>query len=172
LQTSCPSEDFAKILTRTKSFNREICALSCTPEKENQVYAKNIVVGFWETNTVEVFKLDEGSFTFVSTTPPLVMPSLPSLPRSVLLRTFDSEEKYLIAGLADGTVVASAIRNKTLQERRVFSLGATSINLSNYTAGRTKALFASGSRAAVFSISSGTLRHSPVLVKVKPDFYL
>jgi DNA damage-binding protein 1 len=99
---------------------------------------------------------------------------LPGLPRSVLLHNFgagrntkDTDfQPYVVAGLADGTVVCLGIRNNELKDQKLFSLGTAPVSLAVLTIDGNRVVFATGSRAAVFYWDKQRLRQSPVMLKV------
>ena len=76
-------------------------------------------------------------------------------------------QPYVVAGLVDGTVACVSFRNNELRDQKLFSLGATPVKLSVSTIDGNRAVFATGSRAAVFYWDKQRLRQSLVMLKVR-----
>ncbi|KAI0061660.1 hypothetical protein BV25DRAFT_1857049 [Artomyces pyxidatus] len=154
-----------------KDLGEEISVLTCNPMDPLKPFSIFVAVGFWKSKRVELLYI-------VSTNTPLApsCPSVtvPSLPRSLLFHNFGQGRSpgqpdhmpHLLIGLADGTLVSYAIAsNKTLEDRRVFSLGSMPVSMACHEVGGRQTVFASGSRAAILYLGKGTLAHSPVLLK-------
>ena len=126
------------------------------------MFSLYIAVGYWSTYAVDLLSVasTDGQFEPVCNTI-----SLPALPRSLLLHDF-SNAPHLLVGLRDGTLVAFAFAMNELQDKRVFSLGAEPVELTQFEMGEKKVVFASGGRAALFYLERGILQHSSILIKV------
>ena len=93
----------------------------------------------------------------------------------MLLHDFGNQEVgpryYLMAGLANGTVIAMPFDGKgTVGEKKVFALGGAPVSLSRCSVAGKSAIFACGARSAIFYLSGDSINHSPVLVKVRVAF--
>ncbi|KZT73848.1 hypothetical protein DAEQUDRAFT_357103 [Daedalea quercina L-15889] len=149
----------------------EIAAVSCAPFDIAKNYASTIAVSFWGTNRVALLSLASAE-SYLST---LCEVSLPSLPRSLLLHNFGSGRNkkeadfrpHLLAGLADGTVVSFAFKEKDgeLADQKQFSLGSAPIAFTTCVVDGRRAVFASGSRASVIYWDKQRLHQSPVMLK-------
>ncbi|KII87876.1 hypothetical protein PLICRDRAFT_42399 [Plicaturopsis crispa FD-325 SS-3] len=147
----------------------EISAISCTPFNPNDYFTTSIALSFWGCNIVEIFSLanKQGKLVSVAKSPPL-----PAVARSLLFYDFahDRTSKktvfrpYLLAGCADGSLVSFSWHGKELINQDTAALGATPLTLTATNVNGVDAVFACGSRAAVFFWDKG-LRHSPVSVK-------
>ncbi|KAA1475747.1 hypothetical protein DENSPDRAFT_842582 [Dentipellis sp. KUC8613] len=153
----------------SKKFDHEIAVISCSPV-DNKPYSPYAVVGFWDTNSVEVLSLTSADSYLM---PVCVGVTLPALPRSVLLHNLGADRKlkpleyqpYLLVGLADGTVLSYSFLNQELKDCRVTSLGAAPVTLTACGSEDKPMVFASGSRAAVLFWNNGRFQNSPVLLK-------
>lgn len=152
----------------------EISAISCTPLNPTRAFSQNIVVSYWETNSIEIFTVAESGFKSVHKSPPL-----PSLVTSLLLYNFglDNSPKgsnhhpYLLAGLSDGSVATFTYHEQQLKDRKIITLGHTPVNLFPCTVDGTRTLLAAGNRAVVFAFERNRLVHSPILLKVNLHWY-
>jgi DNA damage-binding protein 1 len=150
------------------AFASEISAVSCTPLNPSRNFTHYIATSFWGSNCVKLFS-PESNLTRICETP-----SLPALPRSLLLHNFgqststkDSDyHPHLLVGLTDGTVVSYAFENKELVDQSIFSLGDLPVFLSVCQVDSRKTVFACGSRTSILFWERETLLHSPVILKV------
>jgi DNA damage-binding protein 1 len=149
-------------------FASEISAVSCTPPNSSKNFTNYIAVSFWGSNCVKLFS-PESNLTVICETP-----SLPALPRSLLLHNFGQSTRtkdpdyhpYLLVGLTDGTVVSFAFQNKELVDQNIFSLGELPVFLSPCQVDSRKTVITCGSRASILFWERETLHHSPVILKV------
>ncbi|EJC97967.1 uncharacterized protein FOMMEDRAFT_162310 [Fomitiporia mediterranea MF3/22] len=142
----------------------EISALSISPMKRGANFSSFVALGFWSSHEVKVLRLP--TFEQIDAVPVV----MPHLPRSLLLCDFSEEEskphRYLMVGLANGTVVSMPFAEKgVLGEKKFFGLGGAPVSLSRCEVNDKPAVFASGARSALFYRSKDTLSHSPVLIK-------
>jgi DNA damage-binding protein 1 len=110
-------------------------------------------------------------FTVICTTP-----SLPALPRSLLLHNFGSNhtdhsnyKPHLLIGLNDGTLISYVYdeTDRTLSAKMTTSLGPAPVYLTAFDVDDTCSVFACGSRAEVLYWDTQRLQHSPVSLKVR-----
>ncbi|TFY70381.1 hypothetical protein EVG20_g2619 [Dentipellis fragilis] len=153
----------------SKKFEQEIAVISCTPV-DNKPYSPYAVVGFWDSNHVQILSLTSVDSYLM---PVCEGVTLPALPRSVLLYNLGSDRKlkpleyqpYLLVGLTDGTVLSYSFPNQELKDCRVTSLGAAPVMLTACGSEGKPMVFASGSRAAVLFWNNGRFQNSPVSLK-------
>ncbi len=123
-----------------------------------------LAAAFWGSNAAILLKLPTlGPVSAIS-----LSKGEAHLPRSVLLHTFGDTQPYLLAGLANGTLVAYELDNRTLEPKgkRVMSLGNLPLTLTPCRHGSEKpVVFVSGSRPAVLFLDNGRLHHSPIVLK-------
>lgn len=129
------------------------------------------MVSFWGSNRVDVYKLEHTGLELLYQTP-----SLPALPRSLLLHNFGTGlqpsepdyRPYLLAGLADGNAVSFAFNGagKLLSEQKIMNLGNAPVVFTTCEVDGRKAVFACGSRVAILFSNKERLQHSPILLKV------
>ena len=106
--------------------------------------------------------------------PGVAWPSLPSLPRSVLLHNFGTGNRpkeadfrpYVVAGLADGSVACVGVRDEELRDVKMFPLGTAPVALARCSVDGKRAVFANGSLSSVLYWDKQRLRQSHVMVKV------
>jgi DNA damage-binding protein 1 len=99
--------------------------------------------------------------------------ALSALPRSVSLYNFGNHppggpdfHPYLLAGLADGTLVSFAMKDNSLSDKKVISLGDAPVCLAACEVENRRAVFACGSRAAAIFWDKDRLQYPAVLLKV------
>lgn len=139
------------------------------PMNESKPWSLHIVVSYWGSNRIEILSNGDGFTSLCKSSP------LPALVRSLLFYNFgqDHDTKgsdyhpYVLAGLADGSVVSFSFRNKQLKDQKIFSLGNLPVSLTACTVDEKRAVFASGSRATVLFSEKQRLQHSPILLKVR-----
>ena len=155
------------------SGGKEIAAISCAPLDSTKNFSPFVAVSFWESNTIQLLNVKDPETPLL---PHSTSASLPALPHSLLLHNFgtgrnlqDADfQPYVVAGLADGTVACLSFRNNSneLKDQKLFSLGTAPVSLTVTEIDGKRAVFATGSRAAVFYWDKQRLRQSPVMVKV------
>lgn len=141
--------------------------MSCTSFDPSKKFSLYIAVSFWQSNTIAI--LDTKTLTLKAESTPL-----PALPRCILLHNFGTGrtkkepdfQPYVVAGLADGTVTCVSFRNEELRDHKLFTLGTAPVSLSVWNIEGKRAVFATGSRSAVFYWDKQRLRQSPVMLKV------
>jgi DNA damage-binding protein 1 len=155
----------------------EIAAVSCTPLDSSKNYSTHFAVASWRTHVVEVLQTTRSEnaqavdLTTICRTEPMS-----SLPRSLLLYNFglakvrkeEDYRPYLLAGLADGSLVSYVFdpKERKLKDKRMVSLGTTPVALVPITVNERPSVCACGTRASFFFFVQGRLRHSPILVNV------
>jgi len=152
----------------------EISAVSCTPLDPTKNFTSNVAAAFWHTNQVKILKFSQEGFTFVAQSPKLSAPV-----RSLLFYKFGTGNKsddkdyhaFLLAGLADGSLVTMAWVNNELQDPKVISLGAAPVCLSSYEIQGKRTALAAGSRSVVISWDKSRLKYSPVTLKVCLNYF-
>lgn len=160
------------IYFRTRDFpGKEVSAISCAPLDPAKAFSTTIAISFWGSNEISLLSLkDEKTYLEpIHTSAPL-----PSLPCSIILHNFGQGRKskdpdyrpFVIAGLADGTVACMALQDKELRDLKFFPLGSTPVSLSVSEIDGKRAIFACGSRTAVFYWEKQRLRQSSVTLKV------
>ncbi|KAI0720554.1 CPSF A subunit region-domain-containing protein [Cerioporus squamosus] len=155
-------------LLKTRDFSDDICAISCRPLDSTKNFTTLIAVSFW-SNRVAI--LSVGPNADVLST--VCETTLPALPRSVLLHNFGKGagpgspdfHLHLLAGLADGTLVTYAVRDKELHDRKQSSLGNAPASLSVCDVDGRTVVFASGARANVLFWDKQRVRPSPTSLK-------
>ncbi|KAF8333519.1 mono-functional DNA-alkylating methyl methanesulfonate N-term-domain-containing protein [Cantharellus anzutake] len=149
---------------------REVCALSINPMWSSFPHESRVLAAaFWGSNAVNLLKLP--TLQPVSAIP--LSQGESHLPRSVLLHTFGDTQPYLLAGLADGSLVAYELEKRTLEPRgkRVMGLGNLPMILTPCRHGADKpVVFVSGNRPAVLFLDNGRLQHSPIVLKASRGF--
>ena len=133
-----------------------------------------LAVSFWGSNTVIVVALDDPQG--LSTKYDVLLPALPS---SLLLHNFGKSARakdpdfhpYLLAGLADGTLITFALREGKLADKKMSSLGGAPVSLSVCAADGRTVVFASGARTNILFLDRERLQTSPVAVKVGSASY-
>lgn len=133
------------------------------------MFTTRVAVSFWEDNTVGLYGLQGNKLQIVSQCDPLT-----SLPTSLLLHNFGTGRKtkdadyrpVVIAGLSDGSIISFSFRENQLQDKKIFSLGGTPVQLSSCDVDGKRAVFASGSTSAILYWDKQSVRYSPVLIKV------
>lgn len=133
-------------------------------------YTRSFAVSFWGSHVVAIYHLKtkpELSLQWVCESPTLTV-----LPRSLLFYSFGTTEgngyaPHLLVGLADGTVVSFKFADKSLQDKKVFSLGELPVFMKACMADDKPTVFACGSRASILSWEKETLQHSAVNLKVR-----
>ena len=151
----------------------EISTVSCTPQDPSKYFSNYVTVSYWGKNEIEVFVLDRQGFVSVSKSPPL-----PALVRSAILYNFGSDAStkgadyhpHILAGLADGSVVYFAWKDKQLKDRKTISLGHSPVSLTVCEVDGKRAVFAAGNRATVLSWEKKRVHTSPIMLKV-PNLY-
>ncbi|KAK7464711.1 hypothetical protein VKT23_005917 [Stygiomarasmius scandens] len=146
----------------------EISAVSCAPLDPTKNFTSNVAAAFWHTNQIKILKFSQEGFTFVAQSPKLSAPV-----RSLLFYNFGTGNKsddkdyhaFLLAGLADGSLVTMAWVNSELQDPKVISLGAAPVCLSSYGIQGKRTALAAGSRSVVISWDKSRLKYSPVTLK-------
>ena len=134
-------------------------------------YSGLIAVAFWGTNAVRLLKPVTG---LEDTKTNISPPTLPSLPRSILLHNFGfgtsskgaDYRPFVIAGLADGTIACFAIKDDELRDLKMFPLGTAPVSLTSCSVDGKRAVFANGSLSSVLYWDKQRLRQSHVMVKV------
>ncbi|KAK7682424.1 hypothetical protein QCA50_014629 [Cerrena zonata] len=120
-------------LLQFDSLHKEICSISCQSFDHAGMFTTRIAVSFWEDNTIALYGFQGNKLQLLSKSDPL-----PSLPNSVLLHNFGSGRKAkdtdyrpcVLAGLVDGSILTFSFRDNQLQDKKVFSLGGTPVQLS------------------------------------------
>jgi DNA damage-binding protein 1 len=152
--------------------NREISMVSCTPLDPSKFFSTLIAVSFWGSNCVEIFSLERTEPHMKSL---CKTQALPSLPRALLLQQFSrpgnepscsSDAAHLLVGLGDGNVVSFVFKDNRLGDSKFTSLGNGPVCMTTCEVDGKPAVFASGSRAAVFFWERNRLQNSPVMLKV------
>lgn len=170
----CRSIDDHGVATREKTFDDEISCVSCLPVDPTKPYTPQVVVGFWESNRVQILSIIDGSNHFK-----LICSSEPysSVPRSVLLHNFGTSRDrnqpdyrpHLMVGLADGTVVSQAYNSSeyTLEPPNSSALGGAVVHLVSYDVGGEPCVFACGNIGEVYYWNNTRLQRSPISLKVR-----
>ena len=159
-------------------------ALSIDPLSPPAAFAKYFAAGFWDSTSVELFKLENksGRLCLERVSDEL---SFSALPRSVLLHNFtsknggaSSQRWHLLVGLTDGMLVVYPISlgqdekkgNEKLifGERKTFSLGTAPVTVGKCVVAGKDAIIAVGGRAMVLDWNAGGVQCSQVPVKVVP----
>ncbi|KAH7910836.1 CPSF A subunit region-domain-containing protein [Hygrophoropsis aurantiaca] len=148
----------------------EISAVSCTPLDPSKPFATCAAVSFWESNHVEIVSL-----TAQSSIPTLCKtPSLTSLPRSLLLNNFASNDPqgrneihpHLLVGMSDGSVGSFVFKGgKELVDQKFNSIGGLPVSLHSCDINGRQVVFACGSRTSILFWEKDRLRQSPLMVK-------
>ncbi len=147
----------------------EISAISCTPLNPTRAFSQNVVVSYWESNTIEIFTIAESGFKSTYKSPPL-----PSLVNSLLFYNFGSDNSpkgsdyhpYLLAGLSDGSVATFTYQEQQLKDRKIVLLGHAPVSLIPCAVDGARTVLAAGNRAVVFAFERNRLVHSPILLQV------
>jgi DNA damage-binding protein 1 len=147
----------------------EISTVSCTPQDPSKYFSNYITVSYWGRNEIEVFGLNHQGFVSMSKSPPL-----PALVRSAILYNFGSDASakgadyhpHVLAGLADGSIVYFAWKDKQLKDRKTILLGHAPVSLTVCQVDGKRAVFAAGSRATVLSWEKKRVHTSPIMLKV------
>ena len=159
-------------LVTSHTFPNEVCAISCQPLDPAKSYASSMAVSFWGSNEVLILALDTPNpFHQIANAPRV---TLPSLPRSILLHNFGTSGQtthpefrpHLLIGLADGTLITYAFRDKGLHDRKQSSLGNAPVSLSVCQSEERTVVLASGSRANLLFWDNQRIKPSPVSIKV------
>lgn len=146
----------------------EISAVTCIP-MEKKDFATVIAASFWGSNVVGIYSVDKPNGPHLI----CASPELPALPRSLLFYSFGTEIKtegyapHLLVGLADGTAASFKYKNRSLQEKKLFSLGELPVFMSACKVENKHTVFACGSRASILFWDRETLQHSAVNLKVR-----
>ncbi|GJE83978.1 DNA damage-binding protein 1 [Phanerochaete sordida] len=165
------SPDRQITLIQSREFpDREIARLSCAPLDASKNFSPFVAVAFWQTNTVALLSTKDPARPLSTHAE---SGALPALAHSLLLHNFGlgrntsdvDFQPYVVAGLVDGTVACIGFRNNELREQKLFSLGVVPVSLSVVKIDAKRAVFATGSRAAVFYWDKQRLRQSPVMLK-------
>ncbi|THV04459.1 hypothetical protein K435DRAFT_649225 [Dendrothele bispora CBS 962.96] len=149
-------------------YKTEISAVSCTPLNSSKNFTSNVAVAFWHTNRIKILKFSEEGFTFITESPELSAPA-----RSLLFYNFGIDNKpdesdyhaFLLAGLADGTLVTMTWIRNELHSVKVVSLGAGPVCLSADEVQGKRTVLAAGSRSVMVSWEKSGLHYSPVTLK-------
>ncbi|KAF8650163.1 hypothetical protein AX16_005397 [Volvariella volvacea WC 439] len=165
-------QKFREVLSGIPSHS-EISAVSCMPLDPKKPFASLIPVAYWGSNIIEVILLDRTGFVSVCKSAPL-----PAVVRSLTLFSFGAAEDavqntgnhnqsnpHLVAGLADGSIVTFAWKDKQLKDRKIVSLGHTPVALAPCMVEGNRAIFAAGYRAMMLSWDRKRLRYSPIMLK-------
>jgi hypothetical protein len=143
--------------------------LTCLPHSATLQKSPVIVVGFWGSNKVGIYRqkrFDQPQQVFV----------MPHLPRSVLLTSFQSpksadnlERVHLLVGLGDGSLYQALldVENGKALESRITDLGRRPVKLSHCRTKDGWGAFACGNRATIIYYERGRARHSPLSLKVR-----
>lgn len=153
---------------RFDSVHKEICSISCQSFDYAGMFTTRLAVSFWSNNTVALYGFQGNKLQLLSQCDPLS-----SLPKSVLLHNFGVGRKakdadyrpYILAGLVDGSIISFNFRDNQLQDKKVFSLGGTPVQLSPCDIDGRRAVFASGSTSAILYWDKQSIRYCPVLIK-------
>ncbi|KAL1677809.1 mono-functional DNA-alkylating methyl methanesulfonate N-term-domain-containing protein [Schizophyllum commune] len=151
-----------------------ICVLPPEP-KDGKVpkQSKQIAVAYWDRPSIDIFKLkrkavgraDDGVVEELTHT----TDALPALVRCLTVQHFGGKDEgrhtYLIAGLANGSVVTYALRDGVTHDRKVTSLGSAPVSLAVYLKDGEPAVFAAGQHAALWSWEKKRLHHAAVMVR-------
>ncbi|KAF7790799.1 hypothetical protein EIP86_001756 [Pleurotus ostreatoroseus] len=151
---------------------QEISALSCAPLDPTKNFSLYIAVAFWGSNVIRLLTLDP-STRLQDIGDPQKFPTLPSLPRSVLLHNFGTGNRpkdpdyhpYVVAGLADGSVACFNMKGNELKDMKLFPLGTAPVTLVACDIDDKRAVFANGSQSSVLYWDKQRLRQSYVMVK-------
>ncbi|KAF5362887.1 hypothetical protein D9758_007154 [Tetrapyrgos nigripes] len=163
------SEGSTDPIKRRPWFKSEISAVSCTPLNPSKNYAQHVAVAFWHTNQIKIYKLTEVGFAVVAQSP-----CLPALVRSVMFYNFGTEvdkplerdyHAYMVAGLADGSLVTLAWVDGEMKDMKVVSLGKYPVSLAPHEIGGRRTIIATGSRSVMVSWEKSRLQYSPVNLK-------
>jgi DNA damage-binding protein 1 len=138
--------------------------VSCTSHDPFNKSLEYILVSFWGSNRVDIFT---SSLIKISSTP-----SLPALPRSLLLYNFyppsQSAKVILLVGLSNGTLSSFTFNDNTLSDQKVMNLGEAPISsLTTCELNGKKGIVACGSRAGVLYVVRERFCHSPILLTVR-----
>lgn len=160
------------MISRDKDLGCEISTVSCQPLDRSKYYSKTAVVGFWDSNNVQILSFgSKNAFELICDSE-----YLSALPRSALLYQFGDEKSdhvpHLLIGLADGTLVTFLYdeAGRALESKTTISLGTTAVHLTHCEINETSSVFACGSRAEVLFWNMQRLQHSPVVLKVITSF--
>ncbi|KAI0754895.1 mono-functional DNA-alkylating methyl methanesulfonate N-term-domain-containing protein [Daedaleopsis nitida] len=153
-------------LQMTRDYPDEICAISCKPLDSSKSFAKSVAVSFWGSNKVAILSLGQNLLA------PVCEVTTPALPRSLLLHNFGTSgptggdfRPYLLVGLADGTLLTYAFRDKELVDRKQSSLGNAPVSLSVVESEKRTVVLVSGTRANLLFWDRQRVRPSPVSIK-------
>lgn len=128
-----------------------------------------IPISFWERKDICIYQFTQLGFSLTYRTPPL-----PALVRSLLFVNFgmatntksEDYRPYLLAGLADGSLVTYVWKDGELKDRKIITLGHTPVTLTPCIIDGRSTVFAAGNRAMVLSWDKKKLSYSPIMLKV------
>ncbi|KIM43302.1 hypothetical protein M413DRAFT_444121 [Hebeloma cylindrosporum] len=167
----CIEYDASKFKELIKhSAKSEISAVSFIPLNPQKPFSMNVVVSYWSSNIIELFTIEKGTLTSSNETR---TPPLPAVVRSILLYNFGSDtsskgsdyQPYLLAGLGDGSVVSFTLKDGSLKDQKILSLGHAPVTLTPCVVDGKKSVFAAGNRATVFFCDKNRLVNSAVVLK-------
>ncbi|PBK75055.1 hypothetical protein ARMSODRAFT_929129 [Armillaria solidipes] len=146
----------------------EISCVSCIPMNESKYFSIQVAVAFWHTNQIKIYNIAPSGFTFQYETP-----QLPATVRSILFYNFGTTEKngdnykpYLLAGLANGTVVSFVWSGNQFTEMKLVALGSGPVELSpNKIRDGTRAVLAVADKTMVISCPKGRLQYSHIILR-------
>lgn len=122
-------------------------------------------MAYWQSKVIEIFKSIQSSVEVVATSP-----VLSSVVRSLLFfqatsADGDTSPTFIIAGLADGSLVHFQWTKDGLLDMKTISLGAAPVSLTVCPVDGSDTIFATGSRSLILSWEKKRLRSSPILLK-------
>jgi DNA damage-binding protein 1 len=138
-------------------------------------FTHRVIVAYWESNKVEIFGFNRPEDRMTSQ---FLSPPLPSLPQSLLLFNFGTNQQpgedyhpYLLVGLCNGSVASFSytVENKEakLSDRKIVAnLGPSPVFLTPCIVDGQNVVFASGSRGSLLSWQNQRIRNSTLLLKV------
>lgn len=146
----------------------EISCVSCIPMNESKYFSIQVAVAFWHTNQIKIYNIAPSGFTFQYETP-----QLPATVRSILFYNFGTTEKngdnykpYLLAGLANGTVVSFVWSGNQFTDMKLVALGSGPVELSpNKIGDGTRAVLAVADKTMVISCPKGRLQYSHIILR-------
>ncbi|KAG7445774.1 uncharacterized protein BT62DRAFT_969553 [Guyanagaster necrorhizus] len=146
----------------------EISCVSCIPMNESKYFSIQVAAAFWHTNQIKIYNIASSGFTFQYETP-----QLPATVRSILFYNFGTTEKngddyrpYLLAGLANGTVVSFVWSGNQFTEMKLVALGSGPVELSpNRIGDGTRGVLAVADKTMVISCPRGRLQYSHIILR-------